>query len=142
MMKSIVAAALALALGSVALAAAAPNTAPSANPHAQLSQKHKAVPCVACHGKTPGTAPSRESCLACHNEEAIVRAGEKFNFTTTFVDPRNGEKQEQKVAINPHDNFHFSRTDECINCHREHHPSTLTCETCHDTAPWGMKPPR
>ena len=41
-----------------------------------------------------------------------------------------------------HWHFHYGRTDQCVNCHREHRPSTVTCEKCHDIEPWKMKAPR
>ena len=132
-------------------ALAAGTSATKAAPHPMVTLKHKALQCSSCHvdlGKTgpkPGqrvTPPKKEACLACHSEESIVQAGAKFNFDAPFKDPKTGEKSVQHVEINPHDNFHFGRSDECVNCHKEHRPSVVTCETCHDIGPWGMKAPR
>ena len=83
--------------------------------------KHKGLECTTCHVDGKLTPPDAKTCLACHREESIVKAGER---------------------LNPHDNFHYGRTDQCVNCHREHRPSTVTCEKCHDIEPWKMKAPR
>ena len=60
---------------------------------------------------------------------------ESVNFESYFKDPRDGSEIRKEVAINPHDNFHYGRTDQCVNCHREHRLSTVTCEKCHDIDP-------
>ena len=129
---------LLLALGALALSNAWASPA--------MTTKHKGLTCTSCHqtvkGSTGMTPPDRKTCLSCHNEEAIIKAGEKFNFTTTFKDPKTGEVTMSTVEVNPHQNFHFGNTDQCVNCHKEHKPSTVTCETCHDTGPWNMKAPR
>ncbi|MFR4435490.1 MAG: cytochrome c3 family protein [Sutterella wadsworthensis] len=65
----------------------------------------------------------------------MAKAGERFNFESYFKDPRDGSEIRKKVAINPHDSFHYGRTDQCVNCHREHRLSTVTCEKCHDIDP-------
>ena len=99
-------------------------------------------PSSTCHVDGKLTPPDAKTCLACHREESIVKAGERFNFESYFKDPRDGSEIRKEVAINPHDNFHYGRTDQCVNCHREHRPSTVTCEKCHDIEPWKMKAPR
>ena len=100
------------------------------------------IKCTTCHVDGRLTPPDAKICLACHREESIVKAGERFNFESYFKDPRDGSEIRKEVAINPHDNFHYGRTDQCVNCHREHRPSTVTCEKCHDIDPWKMKAPR
>lgn len=75
-------------------------------------------------------------------EDQVVKATEHFNFESYFKDPRNGKELREEVRINPHDNFHYGRSDQCINCHKEHQPSSVTCELCHDIEPWKMKAPR
>ncbi len=124
-------------LGAVlcSLAAAAPG---SSHP----SVKHKGLNCTSCHSSGQFSAPDKSKCLQCHQEEVIVKKGERFNFESTFTDPKTGNVSKQLVEINPHDNFHFGRTDQCINCHKEHTKSTVTCQTCHDIEPWGLKAPR
>ena len=104
--------------------------------------KHKGLECTTCHVDGKLTPPDAKTCLACHREESIDKAGERFNFESYFKDPRDGSEIRKEVAINPHDNFHYGRTDQCVNCHREHRPSTVTCEKCHDIEPWKMKAPR
>ena len=89
--------------------------------------KHKGFECTTCHVDGKLTPPDAKTCLACHREESIVKAGERFNFESYFKDPRDGSEIRKEVAINPHDNFHYGRTDQCVNCHREHRPSTVTC---------------
>lgn len=103
--------------------------------------KHKGLECLVCHQKG-FTPPKQETCLACHPSDVIVKATERFNFTTSFTNPKDGKATTSTASINPHDNFHYGRTDECVNCHREHKSSTLTCQTCHDVEPWKMKAPR
>ena len=78
--------------------------------------------CTTCHVDGKLTPPDAKTCLACHREESIVKAGERFNFESYFKDPRDGSESAKEVAINPHDNFHYGRTDQCVNCHREHRP--------------------
>lgn len=104
--------------------------------------KHKGVECQVCHQNGQLTPPDAKACLACHQEDAIVKATERFNFESYFKDPRDGKELRKTVAINPHDNFHYGRTDQCVNCHREHRSSTVTCQMCHDIEPWNMKAPR
>ena len=104
--------------------------------------KHKGLECTTCHVDGRLTPPDAKICLACHREESIVKAGERFNFESYFKDPRDGSEIRKEVAINPHDNFHYGCIDQCVNCHREHRPSTVTCEKCHDIEPWKMKAPR
>lgn len=129
MNKHIIAAALAAALLSASVSAQT------------VELKHKGLECAACHAKG-FTPPKQEACLACHASDDIVKATERFNFTTTFTNPKDGSTKTSVAPVNPHDNFHYGRTDECVNCHKEHKPSTLTCQTCHDVEPWGMKAPR
>lgn len=108
---------------------------------ADITLKHQGLECSSCHqgGFVP---PKPETCLGCHKPDDIVKATERFNFTTTFTNPKDGKTTTSVAPVNPHDNFHYGRTDECVNCHKEHKPSTLTCQTCHDVEPWDMKAPR
>lgn len=129
MKKSILLASLAAAVLSTALPASA------------VDVKHKGLECTTCH-KGGFVPPKQETCLSCHKSDDIVKATERFNFTTTFTNPVDGTTKTSVAPVNPHDNFHYGRTDECVNCHKEHKPSTLTCQTCHDVEPWKMKAPR
>lgn len=109
---------------------------------ADMMMKHKGLECTNCHAAGAFLPPDRAKCLACHAEEGIVKATERFNFESYFKDPRTGKEIKSLVKLNPHDNFHYGRSDQCVNCHKEHKKSTITCELCHDTAPWKMKAPR
>lgn len=108
---------------------------------ARMMQKHKGMPCLACHQKG-FTPPKTETCLACHNSDEIVKATERFNFEKRFRNPATGRTKKTFAPINPHDNFHFGREESCLSCHKEHKESTLLCQNCHDTGPWNMKAPR
>lgn len=112
------------------------------NPAVATTLKHQNLSCTSCHKEGTQLPPDKNACLACHRLDDIVKSGEKFNFEFTFKKPKTGEVQTRLNRINPHDNFHFGQSDQCVNCHREHQPSTLTCQTCHDVEPWNMKPPR
>lgn len=109
---------------------------------AEMPMKHKGLECSSCHEAGAFLPPDRTKCLACHSEESIVKATEHFNFESSFKDPRTGREIKSLVKLNPHDNFHYGKTDQCVNCHREHSKSTLTCALCHDAEPWKMKAPR
>lgn len=52
--------------------------------------KHKGLECTTCHVDGKLTPPDAKTCLACHREESIVKAGERFNFESYFKDPRDG----------------------------------------------------
>lgn len=56
--------------------------------------------------------------------------------------PKTGKVQEHVALINPHDSYHFGRTEDCSDCHREHRASVNDCATCHDTKEWGMPDPK
>jgi len=62
--------------------------------------KHKGLECTTCHVDGKLTPPDAKTCLACHREESIVKAGERFNFESYFKDPRDGSEIRKKVAIN------------------------------------------
>ena len=48
--------------------------------------KHKGFECTTCHVDGKLTPPDAKTCLACHREESIVKAGERFNFESYFKD--------------------------------------------------------
>ena len=59
-----------------------------------------------------------------------------------WKDPKTGEVKEHLARINPHDSYHFGKTEDCTDCHREHRPSVNDCATCHDVKAWNMKDPK
>lgn len=131
MIKSRIIAALALAAFSFSAAAA------------DFTSKHaeNKVECTSCH-KAGFTAPKADACLACHKQDDIVKATEKFNFTARLTDPKTKKEIAHEAKVNPHDSYHFARTQNCLDCHREHKPSVNACATCHDVKPWKMGAPR
>lgn len=112
-----------------------------------FSSKHAAngVACTACHGSGAGAAvkaPKASACLACHQQDAVVKATERLNFEAVLVDPKTKKEIRHTALINPHDSYHFGRTESCFDCHREHRPSQNACESCHDIGAWKMGAPR
>ena len=56
--------------------------------------------------------------------------------------PKTGKETRHTALINVHDSYHFGRTENCFDCHREHKPSTNQCATCHDIEAWKMPTPK
>lgn len=110
---------------------------------ADLTFKHEGVACSACHTTGAGLPPPKAACVACHDENQLVKSTEHYNFVLSyFKDQATGKEYRKKAQLNPHDSFHYGRAEECINCHREHRSSTFNCARCHDTGSWNMKAPR
>ena len=117
---------------------------------AGMTSKHaeNGVACATCHkssadGKGAAfAAPDASTCLGCHKQDAIVKATEKLNFEAVLVDPKTKKEKRHTALINPHDSYHFGRTENCFDCHREHQKSTNACAGCHDTGAWKMGAPR
>lgn len=116
---------------------------------AGMTSKHaeSGVACASCH-KTSGdkvaafAAPDASTCLGCHKQDAIVKATEKLNFEAVLVDPKTKKEKRHTALINPHDSYHYGRTESCFDCHREHQKSTNACAGCHDIGAWKMGVPR
>ena len=91
---------------------------------ATLKPWHQQLECVACHADAPNAAPQSSACISCHESaDAVAKRTERLN----------------KRGINPHDNYHYGKTMDCLACHREHQPSYDACNECHDFSRW-MKP--
>lgn len=102
--------------------------------------KHN-LPCESCHQRA-NQKPTMETCLTCHSQDQIVKAAEHLNFTAKTKDPKTKAMKSHVARVNPHDSYHFDRTESCLDCHREHQPSQNACQTCHDTDAWKMTLPR
>lgn len=109
---------------------------------ADMMKKHQSLECASCHDAKGFKAPEPQKCLSCHTSDQIVKATERFNFTAKLTDPKTKKEIAHKALVNPHDSYHFGRTENCFDCHREHAKSTNACATCHDIEPWKMGAPR
>lgn len=109
---------------------------------ADMTKKHAALECTSCHAAGGFKAPEPQKCLGCHASDEIVKATERFNFTAKLTNPKTKQEVAHKALVNPHDSYHYGRTENCLDCHREHMPSVNACATCHDVAPWKMGAPR
>jgi fumarate reductase flavoprotein subunit len=87
-------------------AAPAPDHAPTAK-HVKAG-----VGCGDCHGAgAPTKAPKMAACVTCHGDFPVVAALTKA------------------LPANPHDS-HMDDPD-CTECHRQHRPPVVKCQTCH-----------
>ena len=129
---------------SLLLCSAAAATLSSTAAAADFKSKHAAngVSCTSCHGQKPDAAPQADKCRGCHSPDVIAKATEKFNFEAVLVDPKTKKEIRHTALINPHDSFHYARTENCLDCHREHQTSVNSCATCHDIEAWKMGAPR
>lgn len=115
---------------------------PSATYAADMAKKHASLECASCHDAKAFKAPAPEKCLGCHASDEIVKATAHFNFKATLTDPKTKKEVAHEALVNPHDSYHYGRTEDCLDCHREHSKSTNACATCHDIEPWKMGAPR
>ena len=127
---------LASALMALSLAAWA-QTAPGINKHASV----KGIACATCHASGQYGPVPAGTCKGCHAPEALARSTERLNFQSQMKDAKTGTVKSHTAKINPHDSFHFGRTEDCVDCHRNHTTSVNDCATCHDVKAWGMKDP-
>ncbi len=67
---------------------------------------------------------------------------EFLNFEAKLKNPKTGKEEDHIALVNPHDSYHFGKSESCLDCHREHSPSTNECQTCHDIKAWKMGTPR
>ncbi|WP_282197495.1 cytochrome c3 family protein [Turicimonas muris] len=113
---------------------------------AQMSSmsKHSArgVQCTVCHQGTEFKPVPTSQCVTCHNQDALASKTDRLNFISKMKNPKTGEVKEHKALINPHNSYHFGKTEDCSDCHREHRASVNDCGTCHDVKAWGMKDPK
>lgn len=110
---------------------------------ADQMSKHaeRGVACTTCH-KGDFKAPSTDVCTGCHSRDALAKATESMNFEAVLKNPKTGKETRHTALINVHDSYHFGRTENCFDCHREHKPSTNQCATCHDIEAWKMPTPK
>lgn len=91
----------------------------------QLRVWHKNLTCQNCHSAFPQMlAPTKVDCLACHQSE--VKVAQRTEHLS-----QNG--------VNPHDNYHYGMSMDCVSCHREHSKSYESCNECHNFSQW-LKP--
>lgn len=91
----------------------------------QLRPWHKSLSCQSCHSdSTQIQAPSKGDCLICHQSEENVAQ------RTAHLSQK---------GVNPHDNYHYEKSMDCISCHREHSKSYDGCNQCHNFSQW-VKP--
>lgn len=110
---------------------------PQMSKHAQ-----KGVQCTACHTLGKFEPVETKQCQQCHKPDALAQKTDALNFISKMKNPKTGEIKEHKALINPHDSYHFGRSQDCTDCHREHRASVNDCATCHDTKAWGVKDPK
>lgn len=110
---------------------------PSMSKHAQ-----RGVQCTACHDGSSFKPASASKCIVCHKQDSLAKKTERLNFISKMKNQKTGEIKEHMALINPHDSYHFGKTEDCNDCHREHRQSVNDCATCHDVKAWGMKDPK
>ena len=99
--------ALALTLGAVSFSASAASAAPTVKPY------HKAL--TDCVAGNPFVVPSDKACLACHGSYKDL-----------------AKKTENLPEPNPHASHHYGEGIACTACHKEHAPSKVYCNECHE----------
>lgn len=113
---------------------------------AQMPQtsKHAArgIQCTACHTTGKFEPVDAAQCRTCHKTEELAKKTEKLNYISKMKNPKTGAIKEHVALVNPHDSYHFGKTEDCTDCHREHRASVNDCATCHDVKAWGMKDPK
>ncbi len=110
---------------------------PSMSKHAQ-----RGVQCTACHDRSSFKPAPVSKCIVCHKQDELAKKTERLNFISKMKNQKTGEIKEHMALINPHDSYHFGKTEDCNDCHREHRQSVNDCATCHDVKAWGMKEPK
>ena len=132
MRKFLLIAALA-ALSASAFAAGAPQI----NKHAA-----KGVACATCHPGNRYGPVADTTCRKCHDTDKLAQKTARLNFESKMKNAKTGEVKSHTALVNPHDSYHFGKTEDCSDCHRNHRQSVNDCATCHDVEAWGMKPPK
>ena len=90
----------------------------------------------------PQSSKHAQQCQTCHNQDQLAQKTDRLNYISRMKNPKTGEVKEHLARINPHDSYHFGKTEDCTDCHREHRPSVNDCATCHDVKAWNMKDPK
>ncbi|WP_290164465.1 cytochrome c3 family protein [uncultured Parasutterella sp.] len=124
-------------LCSLIFAAAASAKMPQMSKHAQRN-----IQCTGCHQNGTFAPVPTAQCVTCHNQDQLAKSTERLNYTSRMKNPKTGEVKEHIALVNPHDSYHFGRTEDCTDCHREHRASVNDCATCHDVKAWNMKDPK
>lgn len=107
---------------------------PQSSKHAQ-----RGVNCTQCHTTGKFEPVETKQCQTCHNQDQLAQKTDRLNYISRMKNPKTGEVKEHLARINPHDSYHFGKTEDCTDCHREHRPSVNDCATCHDVKAWNMK---
>jgi len=110
---------------------------PSMNKHGD-----RGVTCQMCHEQEAYKPVPAEKCRSCHNGEDLAKRTERLNFTSKMKDAKTGKIKQHLALVNPHDSYHFGKTEDCNDCHRNHKTSVNDCAICHDVKAWGMKDPK
>ena len=100
---------------------------PQSSKHAQ-----RGVNCTQCHTTGKFEPVETKQCQTCHNQDQLAQKTDRLNYISRMKNPKTGEVKEHLARINPHDSYHFGKTEDCTDCHREHRPSVNDCATCHD----------
>lgn len=107
---------------------------PSMSKHGQ-----RGIACTVCHDGGKFAPAATQKCLACHKSDELVKKTDRLNYVSEMKNPKTGEIKKHTARVNPHDSYHFDRTEDCTDCHREHRASVNDCATCHDVKAWKMK---
>ncbi len=86
-----------------------------------LRGKHAAMnlACDVCHGQVkPREIPEEEVCLKCHGSRNAIAA--------------------KTATRKPNPHYGHDDSVSCMDCHKSHEPSVLTCDQCHQ---FGFKTP-
>lgn len=110
---------------------------PQSSKHAQ-----RGVNCTQCHTTGKFEPVETKQCQTCHNQDQLAQKTDRLNYISRMKNPKTGEVKEHLARITPHDSYHFGKTEDCTDCHREHRPSVNDCATCHDVKAWNMKDPK
>lgn len=133
MKKIILVTAVLLTLGMTSVSA----QMPSISKHSS-----RGVQCTVCHQGNEFKPVPTSQCIVCHNQDALAGKTDRLNFISKMRNPKTGEVKEHKALVNPHNSYHFGKTEDCSDCHREHRTSVNDCAICHDVKAWGMKEPK
>ncbi|WP_443743329.1 cytochrome c3 family protein [Sutterella sp.] len=107
---------VALVAGCLFFAASASAAAPTLKPHHQSIKD-----CAVCHTAENAVAgnafvvPSDKACMSCHGSYKDLA-----KKTANLGEP------------NPHASHHYGEGISCTACHKEHQPSKVYCNECHN----------
>lgn len=106
--------------------------------------KHKAlgINCAQCHEQGIYNYTANKSCTQCHPQDTLIEKTNHLNFYSEMKNAKTGEITKHLALVNPHNSFHFGKTEECTDCHKNHSVSKNDCDACHDTKAWGFKEPK